>query len=147
MTPLDRAALRQAVLKVLTPQDGSDTPAAAAVGAAARRAYDDLARVLMPLIGQVGIEALAARAVHLAQREYPWLVTTRQPEQTEAPFAQIISSLERQDPALAMEAAAAVLAILTGLLVTLIGEPLTTRLVRQAWPDGFSDAGVEETRA
>jgi hypothetical protein len=31
------------------------------------------------------------------------------------------------------------------LLVTFIGEPLTARLLRQAWPDAFSDASTEET--
>jgi hypothetical protein len=146
MTTLELAALRQLVLKVLTHHAGSESDAAA-VAVAARRAYDDLARVLIPLIGQVGIDALSTRAVHLLRREFARLATTREPEQTEAPFAQVISSLEWQDTALAAEAAATLLAILIGLLFTLIGEPLTTRLVRKAWPDGFSDAGVEETRA
>jgi hypothetical protein len=146
MTALEGAALRQVVLKVLTHQAGADTDAAA-VAAAARRAYDDLARVLTPLIGQVGIDALSARAVHLAQREYPWLATTREPEHAGGPFTPVNVSLERQDPALATEAAAAVLAILTGLLATFIGEPLTTRLMRQAWPDGFSDASADEVHA
>ena len=109
------------------------------------RAYDDLARVSAPLIGQVGIDALTGRAVHLAQREYPWLVSTGEPEQVDGPFTQVIVCLERQDPAVATEAAGAVFATLTGLLVTFIGEPLTARLLRQAWPDAFSDASNEET--
>jgi hypothetical protein len=148
MTAPDLAALRPLVLKVLThrAQAGSDADAAA-VALAARRAYDELARVLAPLIGQVGMDALAARAVHLAQREYPWLAKTRDPEQAEGPFPHASFSLERQGPALAIEAAAAVLATFTELLATLIGEPLTARLMRQAWPDGFSDAGTEERRA
>jgi hypothetical protein len=137
MTALESAALRQLVLKVLTHQAGSDTDAAA-VAAAARRAYDDLARVLAPLIGQVGIDTLSARAVHLAQRQYPSLATPREP---------VFFSLERQDPAVAREAAAAVLAALAGLLVTLIGESLMMRLLRKAWPDGFSDEGAEERHA
>jgi len=120
---------------------------AAAVAAAARRAYDDLVRVLAPLIGQVGIDALGARAVHLAQREYPWLAKTRDPEQAESSLTDVSTSLEQQDPALAAEAAAAVLATFTGLLATLIGEPLTARLMHQAWPVVFSDAGTEEGRA
>jgi hypothetical protein len=148
MTALERAALRGLVLSVLTrqAQAGSDTDASA-VAAGARRAYDDLARVLAPLIGQIGIDALSARAVHLTQREYLWLATTREPEQAEGPFAQVYFSLEQQDPALATEAAAAVLVIFTDLLATFIGEPLTTRLMRKAWPDAFSAAGAEETRA
>ena len=102
---------------------------------------------MIPLIGQIGVDALSARAVHIAQRDYPWLAARRETEHVEGSFTQVTFSLEGQDPALAREAAAAVLATVTGLLVTFIGEPLTTGLLRKAWPDGFSDADGEETRA
>ena len=146
MTALGNAALRQLALKVLA-QHAGPAAGAEALAAAARRAYDDLARVSAPLIGQVGVDALIGRAARLAQREYPWLVPTREAGHAEAPFAQIISCLERQDPALATEAAGAVFATFTGLLATFIGEPLTARLLRQAWPDAFSDARAEEEAA
>jgi hypothetical protein len=70
---------------------------------------------------------------------------TPPPEQAEGPFAQVIVCLERQDAAVATEAAGAVFATFTGLLVTFIGEPLTAGLLRKAWPDAFSDARTEET--
>lgn len=157
MTALGNAELRQLALNVLAQRAGSAT-GAEALAAAARRAYDDLARASAPLIGQVGVEALTGRALHLVQREYPWLVHTREgipartermpgtppPDQADGPFAQVIVRLERQDPAVATEAAGAVFATLTGLLVTFIGEPLTARLLRQAWPDAFSEASTEE---
>ncbi len=144
MTALGHAALRQLALKVLAQHAG---PAAGseALLAAAQRAYDDLARVSAPLIGQVGVDALTGRALHLAQREYPWLVQTREPEQAEGKFAQVKICLERQDPAVAIECVGAVLATFTGLLVTFIGEPLTAGLLRQAWPAAFSDASTAET--
>lgn len=135
--------MRQLALKVLTRHAG---PAAGgeAIAAAAQRAFDDLARVSVPLIGQVGVEALAGRALHLARREYPWLLRTGEPAHSEAAFAQAITGLARRDPGPATEAAGAVLAALTGLLVTFIGEPLTERLLRQAWPYAFSDVSTEE---
>jgi hypothetical protein len=144
MAALGTVGLRQLALKVLAERAGPATDADA-IDAAARRAYDDLARALAPLIGQVGVETLTDRALHLAQQEYPFLVPTRQREPAEAPLTQVIGSLKRQDPAVAAEAAGAVLAILTGLLITFIGEPLTGHLLREAWPDAFSDAGTEET--
>jgi hypothetical protein len=146
MTPLESAARRQLAVRVLLHQAGPDADAAA-LAAAARRAYDELARVVVPLIGQGGVDALTGRALHLVQREYPWLLNTREPERTEGPFAQIISCLERQDPAVAVEAAGAVFATFTGLLDTFIGEPLTVRLLRKAWPDAFSAASTKETTA
>jgi hypothetical protein len=144
VTALENPALRQLALKALAQRAGA-APGAAALAAAAQRAYDDLAQVSAPLIGQVGVDALTGRTLYLAQRKYPWLVHTREPEQWKGPFAQIVFCLERQDPAVATEAAGAVLTILTGLLVTFIGEPLTARLLRKAWPDAFSDASIEET--
>jgi len=144
MTALGHAARRQLALKVLAQLAG---PAAGteALAAAARRAYDDLARVSAPLIGQVGVDALTGRALHLVQREYPWLVDAREPEHAEGPFTQVMVCLERQDPAVATAAAGAVFATFTGLLVTFIGEPLTAGLLRKAWPAAFSDASTEET--
>ena len=143
MTALENAALRQLALKRLA-QAGpvANTDALTAV---ARRAYDELARVSAPLIGQVGVDALTGRALHLAQRQYPWLVQTLEPGQADGPFVQVILGLKRQDPAVATEAAGAVFATLTGLLVAFIGEPLTVGLLRKAWPDAFSGASTEET--
>jgi hypothetical protein len=146
MTVPELAALRPLALKVLKHRAPADSDTnAVAVALAARRAYDELARILAPLIGEAGMDALAARAVHLVQRQYPWLAKTRDPEPGEGPFTHASFSLEPQAPGIAAEAAAAVLATFTGLLATLIGEPLTARVTRQAWPDGFSDAGTEET--
>jgi hypothetical protein len=144
MTTLGDAALRQLALKVLAQHAGS-AAGAETLAAAAGRAYDDLAQVSAPLIGQVGVDALTGRALYLARQEYSWLVDAREPHHTHEPFAQVIVSLERQNPAVATEGAAAVFAIFAGLLVTFIGEPLTAGLLRKAWPKAFSDAHTEET--
>jgi hypothetical protein len=77
--------------------------------------------------------------------EHPWLVGARESEQKNEPFAQVIVSLERQNPAIAADGAAAVFAIFAGLLVTFIGESLTTGLLRRAWPNALADAHTEET--
>src|SRR5687767_10885153 len=127
---LENAALRQLALKVLAQHAGA-AACADALAAAARRAYDDLPRVSAPLIGQVGVDALTGRTLYLAQRTYPWLVHTRKPDHWKGPFDQIVFCLERQDAAVAAEAAGAVFAILTGLLVTFIGEPLTAGLLQE----------------
>jgi hypothetical protein len=144
MSTLGDTALRQLAFKALAEHAGP-AASAAALAAGARRAYDDLAHVSTPLIGQVGVDALTARAVHLAQRKYSWLVGPREPEDTHEPFVQVIASLERQHPAVATEAAVAVFATFAGLLVTFIGEPLTTGLLRKAWPQAFSDTHTKET--
>jgi hypothetical protein len=141
--PLGHAALHQLALNVLAQPSGSaDGPEELA--AAARRAYEDLARVSAPLIGHVGIAALIARALHLAQRDYPWLKAASDSHDANEPFASVIISLSGQNPATATEGAAAVFAAFAELLVTFIGEPLTAGLLRKAWPEAFSGAQTKE---
>jgi hypothetical protein len=142
VTAWENPALRELVLKALARRAGS-AAGAGALAAAAQRAYDDLARVSAPLIGQVGVDALTGRMLYLAQGKYPWLVHTPETEWT-GPFAPIVFCLERQPPAVATEAAGAMLTAFTGLLATFIGEPLTIGLLREAWPDAFSNATIEE---
>jgi hypothetical protein len=146
MTPPEIADLQQLASRVLLHRAGPDSDAAA-VAAAVRRASDELTPVLAPIIGRMGVDALGARTLHVPQRVYPWLAKTADLEQSEDLFVHVSVSVEQQDPALAAEAAAAVLATFTGLLVRMIGEPLAARLMRQAWPDGFSGAGTEERGA
>lgn len=144
MRAMEPAALRRLALKVLAQHSGSDADAKR-LAAAGRRAYDDLARVSTPLIGQMGVEALMRRALHLAGREHAWLVDSRDGGHTGEPFADVLIRLEHQELAVATEGAAAVFATFAGLLVTFIGEPVTMHLLRQAWPGAFSDASTEET--
>ena len=117
---------------------------ATAVAAAASRAYDDLAQVLAPVIGDVGVAAMTDRALHLAARQYRWL-PARDPGSADTPYTQVVDALKRQDSTEAAAAAAAVLATILGLLATFLGEPLAARLVQQAWPDALSSVDTEET--
>ena len=143
IAPVGHAALRELAVKVLAQHSGSDA-GAEALATAARRAYDDLVHVSTPLIGQIGVDALTARALHLAQQEYPWLVEVEESADAKEPFARVLVNLRRQQPIIATEGTAAVFASFAGLLVTFIGEPLTTALLRKAWPNAFSDARTEE---
>ena len=138
-----QAASLQIARRALAQRAGPH-PGAGAIAVAARRAYDDLIRVSAPLIGQVGVEALTGRALHLAQRSYPWLVPTPEPEQSKEAFAHFLLCLERQEPAVAAEAAEAVFALVSGLFVTFIGDSLTAGLLKKAWPDAFADASTGE---
>jgi hypothetical protein len=137
-TSLGNTALRELALKVIGQYAG---PGAGpeALAAAAGRIFEDLDRVVSPLIGHLGVDSLTGRALHLAALEYPCVVAKREPDQADRPFAQVLVCLEQQDVADATAAAAAVFATFTGLLGTFIGEPLTARLLRKAWPDAFSD--------
>ena len=137
--------LRRAIQRALTREAGTNADATARA-AAALRMYDTLAGQLGLLIGDGGVRALTARSLHLVQREFAWLADAQAPGPSEDPFAQVGSQLERQEPAVATQAAAAVLATLAGLLATLIGETLTMRVLRAAWPSAFPDETQQEAR-
>ena len=137
------ADLRQAIQHTLTRESGLDADGRA-IAAALVHAYDTLARQLVLLIGDGGVTALTARSVHLVRRDFPWLAEARPPGIAAGPFAQLGFSLARQDPAVAAKAAEAALATLGGLLETLIGEALTMRILRDAWPSAFSDGTHQE---
>ena len=139
------ADLRRAIQRVLTREAGTGADAKA-LAAATLRVYDTLAGQLALLIGDGGVRALSARSLHLVQRDFPWLAEARETDPSRGPFAQLGSSLERQEPAVATEAAAAALATLGGLLEALIGEALTMRVVRAAWPRAFPDETQQEAR-
>jgi hypothetical protein len=53
--------------------------------------------------------------------------------------------LEHQELPVATDAAVAVLTTFGELLTSFIGESLTTRLLREAWPDDFPGANEEPT--
>jgi hypothetical protein len=139
------ADLRQAIQRALTREAGADADAKA-LAAAALRVYDMLAGHLALLIGEAGVRALTARSLHLARRDFPWLAEAQESGPSEGPFARARLSFARQEPAAATEAAAAVLATLGGLLATLIGEALTMRVLRAAWPSAFPDETQQEAQ-
>jgi hypothetical protein len=145
MPMLGSADLRQAIQRALTREAGTDADART-LAAAAVRVYDTLAGQLALLIGDGGVRALTARSLHLVQRDFPWLAEGQEPDPSEGPFAQVAFCLERQEPAVAREGAAAALTTLGGLLEALIGETLTMRVLRAAWPSAFPDETPQEAR-
>jgi hypothetical protein len=121
---------------------GADAPA---IAAAARRLCERFAEQLTPLIGDAGVAAICARSLHLTERNVRGLAPVRASAQGDAPFALLQRLLEQQEPAAATEAAVVLLATVSELLTSFIGEGLTTRLLREAWPDDFAGDTTEET--
>ncbi|HVG22883.1 MAG TPA: hypothetical protein VND45_01910 [Thermoanaerobaculia bacterium] len=146
MTSPETAALRQRLVRVVTRHASSATDAVA-VAAAARRTLEQLTVILAPLISSAGVEALLGRSFDITRREYPPAERPDDSNRAEAPLSLVSDWLERQDPGAATDAAAAMFATFAQLLATLIGEPLTTRYLEKAWPDGFTDAQPKGKKA
>jgi hypothetical protein len=132
---------QQAFRQLLVREMGSSTDAPA-IALAARRLCERFAQQLTPIIGEAGVSAICSRSLHLAQRRFPLLATT--PAHGDGAFARVEESLRGLEPGTASDAAIAVLTTASSLLDSFIGEGLTTRLLRGAWPDSF-DVDTQET--
>ncbi|MDB5353630.1 MAG: hypothetical protein JWN24_83 [Phycisphaerales bacterium] len=100
----------------------------------AARACEKLRAPLTKLAGTAGFSSLLSRALALARRQTPSLQGLR--VEADGSLAGINDIQQDADPAEAARHGGVILvAELLNLLVTFIGEPLTLRLVREAWPD------------
>lgn len=110
--------------------------AAAAVETVCRKMTADLTQVL----GSAGVTALLGRALNLAAREHPILSGVMANGERPGCFAGLDGALRAGSGEEPAAAAAAVVACLFGLLITLLGEELGTQPIRRIWPHVASDA-------
>jgi hypothetical protein len=105
------------------------------------RVCEKLRVCLVRLAGADGFTALLRRALALARAELPPLhgIAEKADGSLEG-----LEKLAAEAPAAGVDAAIAITANLLALLVTLIGEKLTIRLLREAWPDTLWNYNIEE---
>ena len=127
--------MRQEAFRRLLAREVGNANDATAVAMATRRLCERFAQQLVPVIGDAGVAAICQRSLHLAQRQFPSLALNH--ARGDGPFARVQDSLQGLEPGIASDAATAVLTTACTLLDSFIGEGLTTRLLRGAWPDNF----------
>lgn len=121
--------------------EGADSrQIAAAIGAL----WVDIEAALQPVVGRRGVAALFKRTLHLAATRYPWLAQLKSSSDDAADVTQLTALFAAQPPALASEAGAALFEIFRELLVTLIGAPLSERLLQTAWSNSSSAAPAQD---
>jgi hypothetical protein len=100
------------------------------------RVCDKLRISLTRFAGADGFASLLRRSLALARAEVPSLnrISVNPDCSMEG-----LETLAAEDTAGGVEAGLEITAHLLGLLVTFVGEPLTLRLVREAWPDESLD--------
>ncbi len=101
-------------------------------GRAAFRVCEKLRPPLSTLTGAAGFHALLSRALSLARKEAAWLGQLDITPQGSLTFRPEVETLVAKDDV--AEGGAALVAELLGLLITLIGEALTLRLLHDVWP-------------
>lgn len=95
--------------------------------------------------GAEGFASLLRRALVLAGAEVPSLQSLKVgPEGRLEGFEQLAA--DSSTAVSGSEAAVAITAHLLSLLSTFVGEPLTLRLIREAWPDASLDEYIQQNR-
>ncbi len=96
------------------------------------RVCEKLQVSLTQFAGEEGFTALLRRALALARAEVPAMQTVKLKPDCALEGIEALAVDKTNGGA---DGPVALIAHLLGLLVTFIGEPLTLRLVREAWPD------------
>lgn len=106
--------------------------------------WEKLAYQLISIIGEGGFQSLFKRSLHLTCVNFPWLETDPPLLHNGSRFADFKNCLEGQNPAEAGEASTALLITFIDILTLLIGELMTSSILRLAWGDDALDAVLKE---
>jgi len=96
---------------------------------------------LSPVIGQRGVAALFNRSLHLKRADHPWLAAAQVDVHGTSAFAALQTALSQQSIQDVIAANSELLQAFYDLLVSLIGDSLTERLLQPVWaetPNGNS---------
>jgi len=109
---------------------------------AALRVYEKLRRPISALAGVAGFRSLVSRALTLARAEAPSLSAVQvAADGSLKGLDELASQIGKEQ---ARDGGAILIAQLTGLLFTFIGESLTLRLVQDVWPEAAFEGRVSE---
>lgn len=115
-----------------------------AVGDVSLRLWECLASELTSIIGDGGFQSLYARSIHLARAQFSFIPLSEPTLSIACVFANLKKCLEERDLDVACEASITLLNIFIDILILLIGELLTTSILRSAWgDDAMNIAGTE----
>jgi hypothetical protein len=133
MTKPDRA-LHEIARRAIHARSPAPLASASAAADAMQLSCGDLYRTLELLMGTAGLQALIGRSIQITAREFPWLAKVTPAPSADCALEGLAEAASATDPRDAMEGYVALLAAIIALLITFIGEDLTSRFVRQAWP-------------
>jgi len=108
--------------------------------------WEKLATEVISIVGEGGFDSLYARSVFLSQSRFPWLAAGSSSPQAAHRFAPLKTSLAAQTPVQASEANRLLLTTFTDIVASLIGETLTTGILRSAWGNVAADKNGKELK-
>jgi hypothetical protein len=128
-------ALHEIARRVMKAQKVTTPAGAEAAGEALQTSCGALYAILETAMGAAGLHALLDRAIQITARDYPWLASVKPGTAAECALSGLAEAAGQRALDEVSEAYTALLAAIIWLLMTLIGEDLTLRFVRHAWPN------------
>lgn len=104
----------------------------------------EIDKALTPIIGQRGLEALLNRSLNLASASQAWLLVGADAFDLKANLSELHLTLSLQTSELAAQGGGAFLDHFHQLLTTLVGTPLTERLLRPMWVNFLSGPSPQD---
>jgi hypothetical protein len=132
MPTADSKLLRDAIRAALARHAGH-VPDAHTTAEAMAATWRLVAVQLAPVIGARGLDVLFSRALQQTTAAFPWLAVAVDRGGSDSPLPSLMLCLAGQHTVTAEEASYTLLLTFTNLLSTLIGEPLTERLLAPVW--------------
>lgn len=137
--------MRQQIIDRALGEGAAGATDAGAVAAATVRAVGLLLAELKPLVGGLAASALYGRSLHLAKTSVP-RPSSIDGVDFEAQLAALHENLASRDAAEARRVSRSIIDCLVDVLSSLIGTPLTHRMLRTAWDIPVDDLPSEEYR-
>lgn len=106
--------------------------------------WDQISTEIISIVGEGGFNSLYARSVAITHATFPWLEFDTQSPQ-DFRFSALKMCFESQTPDKAREANALLLITFTDIMASLIGETLTTSILRLAWGSETLERTNEES--
>jgi hypothetical protein len=131
--PLSLHSITGELIPGMLTQRAGSAPDATAALAAVTRTWQRMAAQLEPVIGVRGVGVLLDRALHLTGKSFPWLAQAIPLGAQADAVTRLQSRFANGNAADVAEAGCALLITFTELLSSLIGEPLTERLLASVW--------------
>jgi len=107
--------------------------------------WEKLAIELVGIIGQGGFSSLYARSVFLSQSRFPWLIDSASLNKANQPLGELRTKFAGRTFEEISEANILLLHTFTDILATLIGEELTSNILRSAWGNPASNQPGKES--
>jgi hypothetical protein len=132
--------LRHRLIKNICSIDGEDVTDKAII------VWEQMAFKIISIVGENGFKSLYARSVQLNITKFSWLSSYNPKSESNNQFNGLKLCFKRQAPSQILAVNFELLITLTDILASLIGEPITTKILCMAWGDIASEFIFKELK-